>query len=488
MTFTTLEERDSSKEWWKRPTLSRRLAVTLILSLVALQVQAFVQIRLFSNPEFRLVGTRWLAEEVRAATLAAFAVPAEQRSGVVAELNAQAVVRHQWSATSGPSEPDDGDTLLAARLRATLADVFGTNQPRIHIAAATVSYRFPSNVVRLTITPEVMSGPLSSGPVKAGEPDVAMPAGARIWVQGADGTWLMIEAVGFADSAMGFLLPYAPLLLGGLIIALASTLTARHIVAPLDRLVVAAERIGTAREAVRVDATGLREFASVARAFEDMQQRLLRFVEDRTRILAAISHDLRTSLTRLRLAAEQCQGSDERLAVSNEIDDMQAMLDSTLAFASGEARLSPNQATDIAALVISLVDETADLGKDCCYSGPDHVETMAHPVSLKRALRNVIDNALKYGQRARVALSVDSEHIKITVDDDGPGIPIDQLEDVFAPFRRLDPSRSHETPGVGLGLTIARDVVQSHGGTINLKNRIAGGLEVILALPLRRSV
>lgn len=121
----------------------------------------------------------------------------------------------------------------------------------------------------------------------------------------------MVAPVGFEDSAFGLSLPYAPLLAGGIIIAAVSTLLARRLVAPLDRLVVAAERIGTAREPVRVDPAGLHEFSAVARAFEDMQQRLLRFVEDRTRMLAAISHDLRSSLTRLRLAAEQCQGSEE---------------------------------------------------------------------------------------------------------------------------------------------------------------------------------
>ena len=161
------------------------------------------------------------------------------------------------------------------------------------------------------------------------------------------------------------------------------------------------------------------------------------------------------------------------------------MVESTLALASGEARLTPNQPTDIAALLISLVDETSDAGQTCWYLGPDHIETMGHPVSLKRAFRNVIDNALKYGKAARVSLQAEASRLKIFVEDDGPGIPEARMEDVFAPFRRLDPARGHETVGVGLGLTIARDVIQSHGGTITLVNRAGGGLTVVLQIPAR---
>ena len=276
-----------------------------------------------------------------------------------------------------------------------------------------------------------------------------------------------------------------PLLAGGLIIAFVSTWLARRLVAPLDRLVAAADRIGTAREPMRVATEGLHEFAAVARAFEDMQQRLLKFVDDRTRILAAISHDLRSSLTRLRLVSEQGAGDVDRAALSAEIDDMQSMVESTLSFASGEAQLVPNRLTDIASLLISLVDEAADAGNACAYEGPDHIETMGHPVSLKRALRNVIDNALKYGGPACVGLTLAQNWITITVDDSGPGVAEESREDVFAPFRRLDPARGHATPGVGLGLTIARDVVQSHCGTIVLTNSPQSGLRVMITLPRR---
>jgi signal transduction histidine kinase len=471
--------------WLWRPTLSRRIALAMALSLLAIQAQAFLQIRLLSNPEFRMVGTRWLAEATQSAARAAFSVPQEQRKELLQSRTAGSSLRFDWSATRQPADSDDSGSLLAARLAATLRDVLGDAARVIHIQAATVALRFPLNTVRVTASPDDIKGPLDRAPVRLGEPDVLIPAGMRISVQGQDGTWVMVEPIGFNDNAVGAGLPYLPLLAGGLIIVLFSMLTARRIVAPLDRLVIAAEQIGTAREPVRVETAGLHEFASVARAFEDMQHKLLRFVEDRTRILAAISHDLRSSLTRLRLAAEQCAGEDERMGLSIEIDDMQSMVESTLAFASGEAQLVPNRPTDIAAMLISMIDEATDAGKPCTYRGPDHIETMGHPVSLKRAFWNVIDNALKYGMTARVTLDFDDTAVTVMVDDDGPGIPEASRKDVFAPFRRLDPARGQQTPGVGLGLTIVHDVIQSHGGTISLAVRQGGGLRVTIQLPRR---
>lgn len=147
--------------------------------------------------------------------------------------------------------------------------------------------------------------------------------------------------------------------------------------------------------------------------------------------------------------------------------------------------MTPTQPTDIAALLISLVDEAVDAGRACGYQGPNHIETMAHPVSLKRAFWNIIDNAIRYGGSARVSLTVGAASLTIRIDDDGPGIPDESREDVFAPFCRLDQARGHAMPGTGLGLTIARDVIQSHGRTIALCNRESGGLSATIELPLR---
>ena len=164
---------------------------------------------------------------------------------------------------------------------------------------------------------------------------------------------------------------------------------------------------------------------------------------------------------------------------------MQSMLESTLAFATGEASLAPSQPLDVAALLISLVDGAADLGRPCDYRGPDHCETVGHPVSLKRAFSNLIDNAVKYGGAAHVSLTDGPTSLRVTIVDDGTGIPPALMEEAFLPFRRLDPSRSGELRGAGLGLTIARDAVHSHGGAIRLGNGARSGLVVTVELPKR---
>jgi signal transduction histidine kinase len=468
--------------WLGRPSLGRRIAIAMVLSLFAIQAQAFLQIRLLSSPEFRLTGTRWLAKVTTDAARQAFAVPAEQRARLLQMKFGELPLAFEWTEASAPHFSVDGASAATKQLRATLRDMLGDDARQIKVSAA-LNLRFPMNSVRLTIHPEEIGSQVGAEPLRAGMPEVLIPAGIQIAIAGRDGSWLIVRPIGFDDGALGSMLPFAPLFAGGLIIVLVSTLMARRMVAPLDRLVQAAERIGTAREPVRVETAGLHEFSAVARAFEDMQQRLLRFVDDRTQMLAAISHDLRSSLTRLRLAAEQCPGAEEKAALSAEIDDMQAILDSTLAFASGEARAAPSQSTDIGSLLISIVDEAVDSGHRCTYQGPDHIETMAHPVSLKRACRNVVDNAIKYGTCARVSLVVEEARLLIVIEDDGPGIVIENQEEVFKPFRRLDAARSSQTPGAGLGLTIARDVIQSHGGTIVLSNRPGGGLTVAMQLP-----
>jgi len=219
-----------------------------------------------------------------------------------------------------------------------------------------------------------------------------------------------------------------------------------------------------------------------------MQRRLLQLVDDRAQMLAAISHDLRSALMRRRIAAEDCAGEAERQAIVAEIEDMPAMVESTLTFASGEARMTPSRHTDVAALLISLVDDAADSGRRCSYAGPDHAELMAHPIALERVFSNLIDNALKYGGAARVHPASQDRagpagRLLIRIEDDGPGIPPHLAEDVFTPFRRIDPARSNDVPGVGLGLTIARDVIRSHGGAIALRCASGRGLVVEVALP-----
>ena len=481
MTASAPADSQRSTFWWCRPTLSRRIAAAMVLSLMAIQGQAFLQIRFFSDPELRLAGTRWLALTSASITRELLALPQRERAAHAEQRSSPSSMLVRWSPVA-PLEPDESASPLAARLHATLRAALGEDALAIHINISTVRYRFPIKSIRLVIIPPGLDESAGAKPVNADEPDILMLAGVRVSLRGRDGSWVTVEPVAMSDSAFGSSLPYVPLLVGGLIIALVSTLTARHMMAPLDRLVAAADGVGKGRELVPVPKEGLHEFVAVAQAFEDMQRRLLRFVEDRTQMLAAISHDMRSSLTRLRLELESLPAGEHRAALTREIGDMHAMVDSTLAFASGEARMASRQRTDIAALLISLADEAADTGAQCSYDGPNHAETSGQPVALKRAFRNLIDNAIKYGGTARIQLAAVFGLLRITIDDDGPGIPPERIEEAFAPFRRLDQART--IPGAGLGLTIARDVVLSHGGSIELTSAPGGGLRVRVDLPL----
>jgi signal transduction histidine kinase len=207
-------------------------------------------------------------------------------------------------------------------------------------------------------------------------------------------------------------------------------------------------------------------------------------VDERTRILAAMSHDLRTPLTRLRMQAEYVGDEQQRAEMLRQMGEMEAMISATMSFASQDAEAEQPLRIDIAAMLISLSDELNDLGQSAQYSGPDHVLADCQPMAMKRALRNLMENAVKYGDAAQVSLEETDKCLTIRIADKGPGIPEDQFEFVFAPFRRIEASRNRETGGVGLGLTIARDVVRAHGGEITLANATPeGGLIVTVTLP-----
>lgn len=254
---------------------------------------------------------------------------------------------------------------------------------------------------------------------------------------------------------------------------------ARRMTRPLRRFADAAERIGLDVRSPPLPEQGSRELRNATRAFNRMQDRLRRLVDDRTMTLAAISHDLRTMLTRLKLRAEFIEDGEQRRKAVDDLDEMQSMLDSTLAFARDDAVDEPRTETDLAALLRSLC---ADLGSVAC-DGPERLPYACSPKAIKRALQNILDNAIKYGGEAEATIEEGGDGISIAVADRGPGIPPDRREDVFRPFYRLESSRSRETGGSGLGLAVARSIVRRHGGDIVLSDRPGGGLIARVALP-----
>ncbi len=264
----------------------------------------------------------------------------------------------------------------------------------------------------------------------------------------------------------------------------------RQLLVPVKTLAAAAEQLG--RDVVNAPAlpeTGPSEIVTAAVAFNTMARRIRRFVDDRTFLLSAIGHDLRTPITRLKLRAEYMEDEEQRTKMLADLDEMEAMVAATLAFGRDITTSEAVTPIDLAILLRTILDEAADgdpeHGEALSYNGPDHLPVQARPLGLKRALTNLIGNALKYGDAARIRLSQPERRlVQIDIDDNGPGISGTDAEAVFEPFRRLETSRNRETGGSGLGLSIARNIVRAHGGDILLRNLPEGGLRASVTLPV----
>ena len=259
----------------------------------------------------------------------------------------------------------------------------------------------------------------------------------------------------------------------------------RGITRPLSKLALAADAVGQTVRHPPLTEEGVREIRDATRAFNTMQDRLLRYLDSRTNVLAAMSHDLRTPLTRMRLRVEAVSEERLRTRFSADLDEMEALVHGALALFKGLDDDERFERVDVNELLDTLVAEYAELGATIGLEGKAMAPMQGKPRALKRCLRNLVDNALKFGQRATIAVD-DGDALVIQVVDEGPGIPEEFLERVFEPFYRLEASRNRDTGGTGLGLSIARDVVQAHGGSLTLRNRPEGGLIAELRLPRRR--
>jgi signal transduction histidine kinase len=256
----------------------------------------------------------------------------------------------------------------------------------------------------------------------------------------------------------------------------------RRLTSPLTELQRAANAMGRAMPPPRIEARGAREIRESLQAFNTMQDRLRRYLDSRTRVLAAMSHDLRTPLTRLRLRAETVDQPVIRDHLVADIEEMDSLVNRSLSLFRGLNDEEASVVVNIDELLAGLSAEFCELGQAVPVQGRSNGTIKAQPLALKRALRNLIENAIKYGKAARMEVS-DGKELAISICDNGPGIPAAQLESVFEPFFRLESSRGRDTGGVGLGLSIARDVAEMHGGTVCLKNLAGGGLAATLTLP-----
>ena len=271
-----------------------------------------------------------------------------------------------------------------------------------------------------------------------------------------------------------------------LLLVIVLYIAARNITRPLSELARAADNVGRSTHPVpQLAERGARELRDAARAFNTMQDRLHRYLDSRTRVLAAMSHDLKTPLTRLRLQVEALDNPPMQARIGRELDEMESMVREALALFRGLDDGEPASAVDVGALLAQIRDEFSDMGATVTITGHALRPVTAKSQALKRCLTNLIANAVKFGTRADVHVE-DGADLVIRVRDRGPGIPEEELERVFEPFYRLESSRNRDSGGTGLGLSIARDIAQAHGGSLRLANLPGDGLEATLRLPRRR--
>jgi len=305
----------------------------------------------------------------------------------------------------------------------------------------------------------------------------------EVGVQQDDGTWRIVRpspGIGLNAWQQRVVLWFV---LSALAMAPVVYLFSRRLSAPIRLFAEAAERLGRDPGAQPLSMKGSAEIDVAVRAFNGMQQRLRRYVDDRTAMVGAIAHDLRTPLTRLRFRIENAP-EDLRAKMAGDLDQMEEMISAALTFVRDATRPSERTPLELSSLLESLCDEMAETGASTEVVQSDKVVIEGDPVALRRLFTNLLENAVKFGGGARTRVYREPDGAVVEIDDDGPGIPAEDGERVFEPFYRREPSRSRQTGGIGLGLAVVRSVARGHGGDVALVNRPGGGLTARVHLPL----
>jgi signal transduction histidine kinase len=447
---------------WSKLRLAPRLAILIVATAIAAKALDETLQTILPPSGFLIVNNEWLATAAQEAERIANASPAADRRSALARSQFTKWLNFDIVAEA-PDYPQDDLPRLAREAKASL--VRSLNHGPEDVLVMTEDFKEPevkTNVVVISEIPTFMDTRIlmSRDSLVVGDLHVA--------IRLKDQSWLVISPTEAGVTTLHYFRNLISLILTLFIVAIFSIWMARSIVKPLTNLAKAAERLGRERETTPISGMKLPEFAAIADTFNEMQARLKKFVDERMQMLAAISHDLRTPLTRLRLYAESVPNKGQRAQILSDISDMETMVATSLAFMSDDIHREAYGVVDVASLIISQCDNFVDSGHKVTYKGPDHAHLSCRPVALRRAFSNLIDNGCKYGGEVCVSLSDKVTSLVIDIHDNGPGIPADQAERAFAPFQRLEASRNRETGGTGLGLTIARDVVLGHGGDIQL--------------------
>lgn len=429
----------------------------------------------------RAVGGFAAAQRITNLTRLVQEAPREWRERIVAAMSDQSL-RASLSVQPPIFVGTNEDGAISQTIRDYLVDQLPAEpalQPRVAVSAST-------DTPFANWHPRGLGPLMGPGPMMGRGPMMHSLGGFRnlqVAMPLPDGQWLSF-ATNLPDTGPAFSRQFVVSMAVMAIIILGVSIWVVHrVTAPLASLAAAAERLGRDVTAPPLPETGTIETRQASRAFNEMQTRLRNLVDTRMRMLAAISHDLRTPLTLLRLRAENVDDVQERNKMLATIAEMDAMVGATLRFARDETVSESRRQTDLAALIQSIIDDMKDAGLPVTMTVVEPIIYECRPAALKRALTNLIENAIKYGNAAHAAVNVRPTTIEIAIDDDGPGIPESEFSRIFEPFYRVEESRSRETGGVGLGLAIAQSIVQSNGGELILTNRPTGGLRAAIILP-----
>jgi signal transduction histidine kinase len=458
-------------------SLFGRIVAVLLAGLVAAQALSMA-VHLHERGEllYRASGLQSAQRVADIVKLLDSVAPAE-RQRIAGLFDSPPLIVTLGAAAAAPAAGEDPDMQAQAAFMGTmLRRMLGEGREMTLVASQVESHPFPPGARR-------GAGGMGMGPSGPGMharmgPQHSFLARVRL----ADGSWASFDTRRPVEAASW---PYRLLasiaILMGAVVAL-TLLAARWVTRPLATLANAAEELGRDINRPPLPEQGPHEVARAARAFNRMQSRLARYIQERTRVFAAMSHDLKTPITRMRLRAELLEDGEAKTKFTNDLVEMESMVVATLDFMRGLETGERAQPVDVAALLESLQEDARETGGQVTIEGAARSPYVGRPQALKRCLVNLIENAIKYGKEARLAVEDGPERLTIRVRDRGPGIPESELERVFEPFHRLEGSRGRDGGGTGLGLTIARSVAQLHGGTLQLRN-MGDGLEAVLSLP-----
>jgi len=440
-----------------RPTGSLFVQLATLTGLTLVAAQAISLFLIFNlpppTPDF------YRLSEIEQAVRGAPASFAERRP-----LQLQHLAKPPGPAMEGPRAPT---------IRAKLANDLGVSVDSIVIAsdAGRFSDRRVFRIIRDRIAREGV------------REEHFLVAPFSVAVRQADGHWTVVRP----EPAFG-LNPWQQrtalwFVLSAIAMAPVAYVFARRLSAPIRLFADAAERLGRDPRAAPLALKGPSEIRVAVRAFNDMQERLRRYVEDRTAMVGAIAHDLRTPLTRLRFRIEGLP-EEQRAKMAYDIDQMEEMISAALTFVRDASRPGERTPLELSSLLESLCDEMAETGHSTEVESGEKVVLEGDPMALRRLFSNLLENAVKFGGAARTRVFRDASNAFVEIEDDGPGIPPADRDKVFEPFYRREPSRSRQTGGIGLGLAVVRSIARGHGGDVDLVNRVGGGLTARVQLPL----